>query len=512
MLDVLHRMFHDRGTAAYRATEAVVWSLIALSILLLLTEVAVAELLAGSGALRPIRGLAADPTWELALGWMRWVDVGLLGLFAIELSLRVLSYRPRDLDFYDRAGPGRLVARLQAHLGYALRPLNLVDLLAILAVHPALRSLRALRLLRLARAWPAFRHANPVSDVLEAFWANRALYRAAFLFLGAITLVGGLSMFLIERGHNEGVRSVGDGLWWALVTLTTVGFGDIAPTTGLGRMLGSAMMVAGMFTLASFAGIVGSTLLSSILRFRMEQFRMTRTVDHVVVFGYDEGCALLLGALTRAVPRRTPIVLMSPEERPPDLPPRYEWIQGDPTREQQLDKVRLAWAGTVLVVGPRALSPQQADAQTLLTLFTIRSHIDKANVARKRPLRVIAEILDVENVPHARTAGADEVIETSHIGFSLLAHAVHVPGAATVMGHVVQAGSHNLYECVLPADLPAGTTFGEASRLLRSRGALLIGVHEEGAEHECINPPDERTLKGSTRLVYLAEHELNPAK
>lgn len=100
-------------------------------------------------------------------------------------------------------------------------------------------------------------------------------------------------------------------------------------------------------------------------------------------------------------------------------------MQGDPTKESELNKVRIDRAAALVVAGARHVSPQQADAITLLTLFTIRSYLKAQRSAKRRfhPVYVVAEILDSENVDHARTAGADEVIETRRLGFSLLAHA-----------------------------------------------------------------------------------------
>lgn len=507
-MSLLHRMFHQRGTPAFRWTEGVVWALILASILLLGAELSLAEALADKAWISWLLTVAEKPTWKAVLIGFQRVDLVILALFALELSLRVLSWRPPDLDFYDRNAPELLWLHFVRRVEFLLRPMSLIDLAAILAVHPYLRGLRALRLLRLVRLWRVFRHANPITDIVEAFWINRILYRAAFTFLGAVTLLGGLSIFLVERGENPDIETLGDGLWWALVTLTTVGFGDITPITPLGRVLGAGMMIAGMFTLASFAGLVGSTLLTSILNFRMEQFRMTNTVGHLVVLGYTEGSRLLLPTLLEAVPRSLQIVLMAPDDRPEDLPRVMEWITGDPTRQLHLDRVRLAHADSVLVVGRRDLSPEQSDAQTLLTLFTIRAHLDQAKVPRRRPLHVVAEILDAENVKHARTAGADEVIESTQIGFSLLSHAVVAPGAAPVVSHVVRAGAYNLYEDPLPRDLPDGATFATACAYVRDTGAMLIGIHESGEEDEVINPAEDRVLSRDTKLIYLGKERV----
>lgn len=501
-------MFHERGTRAFRWTEGVVWTIIAFSILLFGVELILTEALADRGWASWLTAVADKPLWEGLLETLRLVDLLILILFSLELVSRVLSWRPPDLDFYERDAPEVIWLHLVRRLGYLLRPMSVIDLVAILAVHPYLRGLRALRVLRLLRLWHLFRHANPVTDILEAFWVNRLLYRAAFAFLAAVTLLGGLSIFLIERTENPDINTLGDGLWWALVTLTTVGFGDITPITPLGRLLGAGMMIAGMFTLATFAGLVGSTLLTSILNFRVEQFRMSNTVGHLVVLGYTEGSRLLLPTLLEAVPRGLRIALMAPHERPEDLPRVMDWISGDPARQHHLDRVRLAHAESVLVVGRRDISPDQADAQTLLTLFTIRAHLGQAKVSRRRPLHVVAEILDAENVQHARTAGADEVIESTQVGFSLLTHAVIAPGAAPVVSHMVRAGSYNLYEDPLPAALPPGTTFAEACAYIRQRGAMLIGVHETSEEDEVINPSQDRELKRDTKLIYLGKERL----
>jgi hypothetical protein len=70
-------------------------------------------------------------------------------------------------------------------------------------------------------------------------------------------------------------------------------------------------------------------------------------------------------------------VFFDDRERPRDLPPDFLWVEGDPTKESELDKVRLTHAAAVIVSGARDISPQAADAATILTVFTIRAYMNR---------------------------------------------------------------------------------------------------------------------------------------
>jgi voltage-gated potassium channel len=491
---MLHAAFHQPGTRVYRTVQGTVWGLIVLSIGLLAVEAALPD---GSPA-APLLGA---------------VDRIVLVVFAIEILLRVGSYRPPSLQVFARPPMGRVPAHLLARLGYALKPLQLIDILAVLALVPGLRGLRALRLLRLLRTNRVFRYRNPFAIVLRSLEENGLLFLFAFAILGVATLLGGVSFYLVEARSNPEIESVLDGVWWSLVTITTVGFGDIAPVTGLGRVIGAVLMMGGMFTLALFAGIVGSSLVSGMLSIREEQFRMSDYVNHVVVCGYDESTHLLLDALAREIELdETSVVLFDDDERPRDLPPAFHWVQGDPTKESELDKVRVTHAAAVVVSGSRETTPQAADARTILTLFTLRSFMrrDPERLARRRrSLYLVAEILDAENVDHARTAGADEVIETRRIGYSMIAHAIGFHGTATTMSRVLLTGAHNVYIGQVPGAPDTPIQFGEFLDLagLPDRGGLAIGIHTPTGD-EVINPPRDRAVDPGTMLIYLAETAL----
>ena len=500
---LIHAAFHEPGTAIYRWVQGTVWGLILLSIVLLGLEF----LLTGAGE----RNLA--PGWDKTLAA---ADVVVLVLFGIEITLRLASWRPAELDFFHM-GPTRILrTHVVGRLRYAVEPLNLIDIITVLAVLPQLRALRALRLLRLVRLQGLFRYNNPLTGVIRAFEENRLLYLGAFSLLGLFVGLGGTSIYLAEGGsqvENTDINSLRDGLWWALVTITTVGYGDIAPVSGIGRVIGGTLMVSGMFMLALFAGIVGSTLLSVVLGIREEQYRMAGFLDHVVICGYESGSRLLLDNLGNELdPVKTDLVIFAAGERPPEVPNDFAWVTGDPTKEGELDKVHLHKARSVILVGSRSVPPAQADATTILTCFTIRRWLSRhaATKSRRRDLHLVAEILEHENVDHARTAGADEVIETTNLGFSLLSHAVVQHGTADLMSRVVGAGFNSLYVGRIPGGIDAPAPFAHlAERLKTLHGVLLIGFKDaDGVDR--INPADDVQVGRGDNLLYLAESEALP--
>lgn len=487
--DSLHAAFHEPQTPAYRLVESFVWLLVLVSIGLL--------------ALEPF-----VPDGSRAADLLARTDDVVLSLFAIELVLRIASYRPPALAVFDVPPLGRLRTAILTRLRFMLTPMMLIDIVTVLALVPALRGLRVLRLLRLLRTAPLFRYANPFQGLIRAFENDRLLFVFAFAVLGTETILGGLSLFLIERTQNPEISSVADSMWWALVTITTVGFGDITPITSLGRVVGGGMMIGGMFTLALFAGIVGHSLLNAVLSIREEQFRMSGYVNHIVVCGYEHGTDMLLEALREELNiDEQRVVLFSPGDRPPSLDPNFLWVRGDPTKESELDKVRLTHASTTILAASRVVSPQQADAQTILTGFTIRAYLGRQTSSRlrKRPVHVVAEILESENVQHARSAGIDEVIETYKVGYSLLAHAVVYPGVADATSRLVFPGTQNLYVGRIPQELALPMSFDELSHEIRElTDVLVIGIRNPQTGEEQLNPPKKQLIEPDMHVLYFA--------
>lgn len=175
-----------------------------------------------------------------------WAGVGVWLVYTVEWCVRI-----------RRAGNWRK---------YAFSFIGIVDFLAILPLWAFtgfdLKALRAFRLFRLfVTAAKLAARTSAVAKLARAF--RFAMDEAGALFAGTciIVITAGFGMYHLENAvQPEVFSSVYDGLWWAVVTLTTVGYGDIQPVTGGGRILATVAMFAGIGVIGSACGIMADAL------------------------------------------------------------------------------------------------------------------------------------------------------------------------------------------------------------------------------------------------------------
>lgn len=150
---------------------------------------------------------------------------------------------------------------------YALSFFGIVDLMAILptflsVLFPGTQYLLVIRLLRILRIFRVLKLARFLNEANELILALRASVRKIMVFLFAVltlVVIFGSLMYLVE-GEENGFTSIPRSIYWAVVTLTTVGYGDISPKTGLGQFLASIIMILGYGIIAVPTGMVTAEL------------------------------------------------------------------------------------------------------------------------------------------------------------------------------------------------------------------------------------------------------------
>ena len=229
--DRLHEVIFEAETPLGRAFDVVLLILISVSI--------VAVALESVESIRSVYGLQ--------LRTLEWV---ITVLFTVEYILRLLCV----------GRPWR----------YARSLLGVIDLLAILpsylsiffAGSHSLIVIRALRLMRVFRILKLAQFVGEAQALRAALWESR---QKIIVFLGFVltsVCIIGAAIYLVE-GPENGFTSIPLSIYWTIVTMTTVGYGDIAPQTVVGKMLASVVMIMGYSIIAIPTGIVGVEIVAS---------------------------------------------------------------------------------------------------------------------------------------------------------------------------------------------------------------------------------------------------------
>lgn len=157
---------------------------------------------------------------------------------------------------------------VQKPIRYIFSFFGIIDLLSVLPTYLSLFAfgyqslvvIRMLRLLRIFRVLKLTRYTQAGRMLMRAMWASREKISVFIFFVLIIVVIMGTIMYLIE-GETNGFKSIPLSIYWAIVTLTTVGYGDISPATPLGQFMASVIMILGYAIIAVPTGIITAEII-----------------------------------------------------------------------------------------------------------------------------------------------------------------------------------------------------------------------------------------------------------
>jgi len=183
-------------------------------------------------------------------------------LFTVEYGIRIICSRRPMRYIFSFYGIVDVLAILP----------TLVIALPVFEGAPEAQRLAVIRALRLWRAFRIFKLAHMLSEATalrQAIWASRAKIAVFLSFVVITVVIVGSAMHLIEGGHGDsetsqtGFDSIPESMYWAIVTMTTVGYGDISPATAFGKAVAACMMMLGYCMIIVPTGIVSAELAHS---------------------------------------------------------------------------------------------------------------------------------------------------------------------------------------------------------------------------------------------------------
>jgi len=309
----------------------------------------------------------------------------------------------------------------------------------------------------------------------------RHLIRNSFFQVGAglliVMVLGGFIVIYLETGP---ITEKETPFWWAIVTMTTVGYGDFYPATPEGRFFAVIIMFAGI----SLVSLLTATISSIYVAKRIREDKGLEKVDirdHIILCGWNKNAESIIDSLRNLTDQKTlELVLINEihEDIVNHLKNKYkdvdlQFVAGDFTSEEILNKASIVNAKTVIIIpnldDENIGSP---DEKTIFATLTIKSLVSS--------VRVVAYLMQRENLTHIRRANVDEVVLSDDFGAYMLASHVMDPGIPQTTKTLLNASSDARLRRV---DIPnqfVGRTFDDLFSYFRSTSAwILIGLFSE---------------------------------
>jgi voltage-gated potassium channel len=309
-----------------------------------------------------------------------------------------------------------------------------------------------------------------------------SLYRKRILQLATITLaiilLCSFAVFYFEHKETEAnIHSLWDGLWWAMVTIGTVGYGDRYPVSVAGRLVGLLLIFSGV----GLMSLLTATIASVFVERKIKEDKGLETVkvkDHIVICGWNQHTEEVLQGLTNSGSFEDVSIVLINElsiDEMDSLKIKYnkyelKFLRGDYVHEDVLLRANIKKARFALIMADLSgsHSRDRIDERTALAALTVKSVAPQA--------KIIAELLDEANKPHLRRTNVDEIIvRGEHLG-SLLANAIISPGLPRIFSSIMSLGGKDrLWITDIPKSY-VGRTFKELSGYFREKQAIIIGV------------------------------------
>ncbi|MTH55650.1 potassium channel protein [Bacillus mangrovi] len=243
-----------------------------------------------------------------------------------------------------------------------------------------------------------------------AVWQRIPVYGRIALFVLLLIFFFGYAMTLIEP---QTFHTILDGLWWTVVTISTVGFGDLVPVTLPGKAAGMLIILLG----AAFATAFFATFSAAAVELQHSYKRgrlMYKNNGHTVIVGWNARAAEIIRSMQKAQPSSQIVLIdQSLEESPFG---NIHFVNGSPILDSTLEKANTAEAACVVITSDHYKNETEADMQTILVILGVKGLNPETYT--------IAEIQTAHQAANAGRAGADEVVKTYELSSHILVNGI----------------------------------------------------------------------------------------
>ena len=328
-------------------------------------------------------------------------------------------------------------------------------------------------------------------NLLTTFARLPIVFRVLIISIFIIFTFG----FIVHLLEPEQFPTLFEGIWWAVVTAATVGYGDFAPKTIYGRLAGIALIMVGAGFLATFfvnLATVAVTKQNDLL----DGKAVFKGRNHIVVIGWNERSREILHSLSNNHKGQSFTLIDESLEKNPLPDKNVHFIRGRSNLDDVLMKANIFEASKVIITADPNRGELQADMCTILTLLAVKG--------LNRDVQCIVEILTSEQVANAKRAGANEIVQTNILTSFVMINSITSQELVTSFLDLLdQLDKRKLtFQPAVPEVV--NRTYVELSQLLILEGKLLLGVKR--GEETILNPSHPFSIIPQDQLIIITSN------
>ena len=429
--------------------------------------------------------------------WMDIYDIYLVSIiFLIEYLLRFWVYSDLHKSIVREHEKSRFLKKkfslwvpfksvLISKLQYMISPTAIIDLLAIL---PAYRPLRILRIFVLFRVFKLLRYTKSINQFVEVLANKRfELFTLLFLLL-FIVISAGIAIYVFEERQNPNINSLFDALYWSLVTISTVGYGDISPITDEGRVISMLIIVSGIAMISFVTSVIVSAFSEKLGELKENRIieMVNKNEEFTVICGYGQMAKMFLRQ-NEKVGHRYVIIEKDVERVVQARKDGYNVIHDDASRHEVITKFNIDYSHVTV------LCLTGSDIENIYIALNAKSLSPK--------IKVIARAIDENMKKKYELAGVEHILQPSSVANMMLLTAISQP--------VLYNGIHSILtgEDVAHVD---EIRVGLQSRLIdksigeidfKENKLLLLGIERQG--NFIFSPKPETTILENDTLLLM---------
>ena len=355
--------------------------------------------------------------------WMDYYDIYVVSfIFLIEYILRVWVYSDIHKIIIDEYHKAKFLDKefhvtkplwrgIRGKFDYLITPSAIIDLLAIL---PAYRPIRILRFFVLFRVFKILRYTKSINQFVDVL-ANKRFELLTLLFILIFVMIAsGIAIYVFEESQNDNINSLFDALYWALVTISTVGYGDISPVTTQGRIISMLIIISGIAMISFATSVIVSAFSEKLGELKEHRGidKIDKRRDFLIICGYSELTKIFLSQAQEDFDNY--VIIDKDAQRVREaLSDGYFAICDDASKQEALKRYDIPYDKiTVMCL-------VNSDIENIYISLNAKSISAK--------ITIIARASDSNLINKYKLAGADQIILPNNVANTMLLSAINNP-------------------------------------------------------------------------------------